>query len=179
MKRVCSALLLAALLLGAAARPARAEPDRGFVRLHVVAASNSTADQAAKLRVRDACLRRAREVLADCPDADAAWRTLRADREGFARAARAAAPGTLVRVQTGVFPFPDRVYGNVLVPAGEYRALRVVLGPGAGHNWWCMLYPSLCVLDENVYASGEDVEIEFYSAVWEWLQQIFHNQEDE
>jgi stage II sporulation protein R len=50
-----------------------------------------------------------------------------------------------VTAQTGVFSFPDRWYGGVLVPAGEYKALRIVLGEGKGHNWWCVLFPSLCL----------------------------------
>ena len=51
-----------------------------------------------------------------------------------------------VTVETGVFAFPDRVYGALFVPAGDYRALRVTLGGGGGHNWWCcLLYTSRCV----------------------------------
>ena len=154
--------------------PARAELCTDFVRLHVIAASDSPADQALKLRVRDACLRCARETMAACPDADAAYEALVAAREDFACAARAAARAggcdAPVRVQIGVFDFPDRLYGDVFVPAGAYRALRVTIGAGEGHNWWCVLYPSLCVLDERVYASGGDVEIELYSSVFEWLK---------
>ena len=44
----------------------------------------------------------------------------------------------------GVSPFPDRTYNGTLFPAGPYDALQIVLGEGAGHNWWCVLYPSLC-----------------------------------
>ena len=175
-------LCLAVLLMIAAvstASAARAEYRADFVRLHVVAASDLAADQAVKLAVRDACLRRAAETLADCPDVDAAYAALRADRAGFLAAARNAAweagSAAPVRVETGVYGFPDRVYGDVLVPAGKYRALRVVVGAGEGHNWWCVLYPTLCVLDENVYAAGGEVEIEFYSAIWRWLESLFHS----
>ena len=177
MKKRALGAVLALFMLLAGTRSARAEALPDYVRLHVVAASDSTADQAMKLHVRDACLRRARESLADCPDADAAYAKLRADREGFVRAARAAAAemGCVkpVRVEIGVFDFPDRIYGSLFLPAGEYRALRVVIGAGEGHNWWCVLYPSLCVLDEAIYASGQTPEIEFYSVVWDWLQKLF------
>lgn len=165
-------------LLGANSAPADAEMRADFVRLHVMAASDSERDQQIKLHVRDACVRYAQETLAGCADADAAYAQLCRDRTGFERVAREAAREmgcTDVRVQTGRFEFPDRIYGDVLVPAGEYRALRVVLGEGQGHNWWCVLYPSLCVLDENVYASGsEEIEIEFYSSALRWLKKIFH-----
>ena len=72
-----------------------------------------------------------------------------------------------VSCEAGIFAFPDREYGAVNVPAGDYRALRVVIGAGAGHNWWCVLYPSLCW--------PEDVprDAPFYSAIWNWLVEWF------
>ena len=76
-------------------------------------------------------------------------------------------------VETGVFAFPDRIYGELFVPAGDYRALRVTLGEGEGHNWWCVLYPSLCVLDETAYYAGEVPPIEFYSSVGRFLSDLF------
>ena len=170
-------LFAALFLMGTDLAPARAEMHEDFVRLHVVAASDSEYDQQVKLHVRDACVKYAQETLSGCADADAAYAQLRADRAGFERVAREAAREmgcTEVQIHVGSFDFPDRVYGDVLVPAGEYRALRVVLGGGEGHNWWCVLYPSLCVLDENVYASGEEVEIRFYSSALRWLKSIFH-----
>ena len=60
-----------------------------------------------------------------------------------------------MRAELGRFDFPDRIYGRVRVPAGEYRALRVTIGAGEGRNWWCVLYPSLCLLNEADAASGE------------------------
>ena len=68
--------------------------------------------------------------------------------------------------ETGVFDFPDRIYGNVPVPAGRYRALRITIGGGEGHNWWCVLYPKLCALDEIDYAGGEPV---YYSKILRWI----------
>ena len=70
-----------------------------------------------------------------------------------------------MQAQAGEFEFPDRVYAGELVPAGTYRAVRVVLGEGEGHNWWCVLYPSLCV----------DTEMPpvFYSAIGRWMRGVF------
>ena len=70
-----------------------------------------------------------------------------------------------VSAEAGVFDFPDRRYGEVEVPAGAYRAVRVVIGGGAGHNWWCVLFPSLCLGEGG--APGEPVE--FHSTVLDWL----------
>ena len=161
------ALLALTLLCGCAS--AQALPD--MVRLHVVAADDSPQAQALKLMLRDVCLRCAEVCLSDAEDADEAYRRLEnhlADFEAacIARARELGDEGE-IRAETGVFDFPDRIYGAVKVPAGEYRALRVTIGAGEGHNWWCVLYPSLCVLDEADAASADAPS---YSRVWNWLR---------
>ena len=137
-----------------------------YIRLHVVAADDSDRAQALKLEVRDACLAAARGLLADCEDPEEAWRrvgrNLEALRLAAARRAGALGYAGTVTAQAGVFEFPERRYGARMVPAGTYRALRVVLGPGAGRNWWCVLYPSLCV--------PEGTPPGFYWALPEWLR---------
>lgn len=124
-------------------------PVSEYIRLHVVAADDGAAAQALKLEVRDATLAAARALLAGCDGADEAWTRIGENVDALesaaARRARELGYEGPVTARTGVFDFPDRHYGGVFVPAGEYRALRVVIGPGAGHNWWCVLYPSLCV----------------------------------
>ena len=124
-------------------------PVGAYIRLHVIAEDDGAAAQALKLEVRDAILAAVRPLLADCGDAEEAWRrigesvdALEAVAAGRVRALGYDAP---VACETGVFDFPDRQYGAVFVPAGAYRALRVVIGAGEGRNWWCVLYPSLCV----------------------------------
>lgn len=167
--RFSFALIL--ILTLAAGAPARTE-SLNCVRLHVIAADDSAPAQALKLTVRDAALREARQLLSDAHSADAAWRTLGENRAALERAAvnaaRAGGYGGPVRCLMAVCPFPDRRYGTRTLPAGRYRALRVVIGPGEGRNWWCVLYPSLCY--------PEDVDPEhpaFYSSVWRWLQSLF------
>jgi aminoglycoside 6'-N-acetyltransferase I len=98
-------------------------------------------------------------------------------RRGIGRAlieaaeARAREMGYLgaVQVVTGEFEFPDRVYGDELVPAGVYRAVRVILGEGQGHNWWCVVYPSMCLPDDM----PPGTEVTFYSSIGEWLSNLF------
>jgi len=141
-------------------------PVSEYIRLHVVAADDSAAAQALKLDVRDACLKAARALLEDCGDADAAWDIIGDNVDALEAAATAQARALgykgAVRAETGVFDFPDRHYGAVFVPAGRYRALRVVIGEGAGHNWWCVLFPSLCIPE------GEAPTLR--SALLEWLR---------
>ncbi len=166
IRRLFSALLLAALLCGGA----RAAEMTELVRLQVRAESDDPEAQALKLEVRDACLRAAELCLADAAGADEAYARLVEHLDDFQAAAlrRARELGYAgpVRAETGVFEFPDRVYGKLLVPAGEYRALRVTIGAGEGHNWWCVLYPSLCRLNEADAAGRIDAK-----GVLEWLRE--------
>ena len=168
MKKRILCALLALMLLGSCAS-AQALPE--MVRLHVVAEDDSPQAQALKLELRDVCLRCAEACLWDAEDADEAYRRLENHLSDFEAActARARELGYAgeIRAETGTFDFPDRIYGSVKVPAGEYRALRVTIGAGEGHNWWCVLYPSLCVLDEADAASADAPS---YSRVWNWLR---------
>ena len=168
MKKRILCALLALMLLGSCAS-AQALPE--MVRLHVVAEDDSPQAQALKLELRDVCLRCAEVCLWDAGDADEAYRRLENHLSDFEAActARARELGYAgeIRAETGTFDFPDRIYGSVKVPAGEYRALRVTIGAGEGHNWWCVLYPSLCVLDEADAASADAPS---YSRVWNWLR---------
>jgi len=145
---------------------------RELIRLHVVAQSDSAADQALKLALRDTCLRCAEVCVGDAPDADAAYMRLKAHLDDFQRAceARAAELGFEgeITVETGVFHFPDRLYGKTLVHAGDYRALKITVGEGGGHNWWCVLYPGLCALDESHYAGDNPV---YYSQILRWIEE--------
>jgi len=132
----------------------------GLVRLQVVAESDAPADQALKLKIRNACLDCARVCVSGAPNAGEAYMRLQRHIGDFQQTcetkARALGYDGTITAEAGVFAFPDRVYGRVRVPAGEYPALRVTIGEGAGRNWWCVLYPDLCSLDESA-RSLEDV----------------------
>ncbi|MBQ1821146.1 MAG: stage II sporulation protein R, partial [Clostridia bacterium] len=77
-----------------------------------------------------------------------------------------------VQLSLGTETFPDRVYGETLFPAGEYDALCVRLGRAEGHNWWCVLFPPLCIISET----GETVDLENAepeSLIWNWIKSLF------
>ena len=118
------------------------------LRLHVLANSDSEGDQALKLQVRDSVLAKAAEILDGCPDRKTAEQRLSAALPEIEEAARqrVAAEGERQAVTAELCPtvFPTREYEDFTLPAGEYLALRVVLGEGAGHNWWCVVFPPLC-----------------------------------
>ena len=133
------------------------------LRLHVLANSDSEADQALKRKVRDSVLETASAILADCPDRETAEQRLSAALPEIEDAARAriAAEGGKQTVTAELRPtvFPTREYADVTLPAGEYLALRVVLGEGEGHNWWCLVFPPLCAettssLSQTAMAAG-------------------------
>lgn len=133
------------------------------LRLHVLANSDSEADQALKLKVRDSVLEAASAILEGCPDRETAEQRLSAALPEIEDAARAriAAEGETQTVTAELRPtvFPTREYEDFTLPAGEYLALRVVLGEGEGHNWWCVVFPPLCAettssLSQTAMAAG-------------------------
>ena len=120
-------------------------------RLHVIANSDSEEDQAVKLRVRDAVLAYERARMADVSTAEEARQRMMEDGAGLLatveQTLRTAGMEYGAYLETGIFPFPERVYGDAVYPAGDYSALRIVLGAGKGQNWWCVMFPPLCILE--------------------------------
>lgn len=120
-----------------------------MVRLHVIANSDTEEDQALKLLVRDAVLARASEYLEGAAGAEEAAARLSAHLTELAAAGREvvrqAGYSYSVSASVETTHFPTKSYDGFALPAGEYRALRVIIGEGEGHNWWCVVFPSLCV----------------------------------
>lgn len=193
-KRVISTILLLAsalvLLTGyALTAEQRALADK-LVRLHVVANSDSEADQAVKLQVRDAVLEETRRILADGADPVSALRSGLPDIERAAnRVLAGAGSGDRAAAAIGNELFPTREYETFSLPAGRYTALRVTIGEGKGHNWWCVVYPALCLsasageMEEAAQAAGLSSgeialitgESEGYTLKFkalEWLEQL-------
>lgn len=162
----CRDLLWTAFLLGLASfflalgTAVRTQEDISgkLIRLHVLANSDSAEDQALKMTVRDAVLREVEELLSgdeDSPAAasaleerDRAAALLKEHLSGLEAAAEAVLVrnGRVDRVRTELTEtyFPTREYDGFALPAGQYLALRVVIGEGAGRNWWCVVFPPLC-----------------------------------
>ena len=116
-----------------------------LVRLHVLAVSDAPEEQAVKLRVRDAVLSLLAPKLAGVQNADEAGEVLADSLPLIRAAAEQAAEGRRVRVSLGEERYPTRNYAGFSLPAGRYRSLRVVLGEGQGHNWWCVVFPPVCL----------------------------------
>lgn len=125
-------------------------------RLHILANSDSEADQALKLQVRDAVLQYTDDLYGQAPTKEDAERLtathLASIAAAAAQAVRANGYAYSVRAELTRMPFATRTYRNYTLPSGTYDALRITLGKGEGHNWWCVMFPSLCV---NTDAEGD------------------------
>ena len=123
------------------------------LRFHVIANSDSDEDQELKLQVRDAVLDYFADEMPESGDASqaAAWARQHTDEieEAGRRALAEAGSDETVNAAVTTCFFPDRTYGDMTFPAGNYEALRVEIGAAEGHNWWCVLYPNLCFLDST------------------------------
>ena len=152
--------LAAAVVLGCFQDGRRPQLSDKLIRLHVVAASDSPEDQAVKLRVRDAVLETAGPLLEEAQNVGQARAILWTHLKGIQAAAQAALPeGTPVTVTLDREYFTARDYDTFSLPEGFYQALRVTIGPGEGHNWWCVVFPSLCLC-----ATTQEVETAAASA---------------
>lgn len=136
------------LLSGAKALHTQDELADKVVRLHVLANSDSEEDQALKLQVRDAVLDRAEDLLAQTSSRAEAEGKLRGQLLEFERLAEAvvreAGYDYEVTAELTDTEFPTREYEGFTLPAGEYLALRILIGEAAGRNWWCVVFPPLC-----------------------------------
>lgn len=166
---------------------------RDVVRLHVVANSNGAEDQAVKLLVRDAVLEEAARWYQGAGSMEEASSQLCTHLQSIAGAARQVlgeqGVGYSATAQMTEMYFPTRDYGDFRLPAGRYRTLRVTLGEGAGKNWWCVVFPSLCLPaatqeealltlpegERQVVEGGQGVQVklkavELWESLREWLR---------
>lgn len=137
--------LCVSLCVGTWAQGRQRDISSSLVRLHVIAASDETAEQELKLRVRDNVLEYLTPVLDKAESPEEAQRIINGELTSIKAAAEACAGGRSVSVTLGQEYYPTREYEGFTLPAGQYQSLRVILGEGKGHNWWCVVFPPLCV----------------------------------
>ncbi|MEG0829536.1 MAG: stage II sporulation protein R [Anaerovoracaceae bacterium] len=130
----------------------------GIIRLHVIANSDTMKDQNLKLQVRDEILKTMNKNEENLT-IEESREYLKAHLKNFEEVAN----NTIVnggktytaKADIGVRWIPEKTYGEMEFPAGNYEALNVTLGEGAGQNWWCVLFPPLCLIDEDPQAMKE------------------------
>lgn len=122
-----------------------------LLRFHILANSDSPADQQVKLEVRSLILDYIQELLHDRQGKEETIRCLREQKAAIEETAsqylaQRGYPYKAALEITRCY-FPTRVYDNMVIPCGQYDAARITLGKGDGHNWWCVLYPRFCFVD--------------------------------
>ncbi|MDD4239246.1 MAG: stage II sporulation protein R [Desulfotomaculaceae bacterium] len=167
-KILTSGLMLLGLLLYVslpAAVPETSVSSDGLIRLHVLANSDSEADQALKRKVRDEIIQAMAPEFLASGDIDSARLTARANLNRIeliaSRVIQAEGKDYPVTAKLDTFPFPTKHYGAFILPAGEYEAVRVVIGSGGGTNWWCVLFPPLCFVDMTRIATINTAAMRF------------------
>ncbi len=118
-------------------------------RLHILANSDSKEDQELKLKVRDALLELSEGLFEDCNSVDDAIDISNANKNVLQREAekiiKSYGYDYNVKIEICKQYFNTRDYGDFTLPAGIYNSLRVIIGKGNGHNWWCVMFPSVCL----------------------------------
>lgn len=161
-----------------------------ILRFHVRANSDSKEDQELKLKVRDAVGALLGEELAQAEDLEESMRIVEAHQDDIIHTARSVMEqegyNYSVEAYISQVDFPVKTYGSYTFPAGTYEALEVVIGAGAGHNWWCVMYPNMCFADSVYEVVDEDskealegtltqeeyeslMEKKNYEISWKWL----------
>lgn len=161
-------------------------------RLHVLANSDSQRDQQLKLQVRDRILELSEDIFRDAETKDDAIEAARKNADLIKECAeeelRKNGCNDSVKIEVGESNFNTRRYGDITLPAGRYPALRVLIGEAKGHNWWCVMFPQLCLPaaqsepeeffseDEmQLISNGQKYElkfkcVEYYEKFKEWLE---------
>jgi stage II sporulation protein R len=160
-KSLCLSLILTVLFSFTGLDAGCEDIPNHVLRLHVLANSNSEEDQALKLKVRDRILTICAGMLDGVKSRSDAEQAVAAELPQIQSAAedeiRRQGYQYPVRAELTNMYFTTRRYENVTLPAGEYDALRVTIGSGKGHNWWCVLFPALCLPAAEAPAELQDV----------------------
>lgn len=134
----------------------QADLQDNLIRLHIIAQSDDEADQNVKIKVRDAVLKGVGDRL-QCEDEDECKKNIINNLGEIEKIADNVLAENGFNYKShatyGKFAFPEKTYKSMTLPAGDYYGVRIVLGSGQGHNWWCVMYPPLC------FKEGEEVTL--------------------
>mgnify|MGYP001191698981 CR=1 FL=1 len=160
-------------------------PDEA-IRLRILANSDTQIDQEMKLHIRDQVNEQISTWVEHLTDIEAARQVISSQIDEIEQTIDMTLKqhdvtyDFQVSYQENVL-FPDKTYGNIHYPAGEYEAILITLGSGEGKNWWCVLFPPLCFLDfateveaatdSQEQTETEEVEVKFF--LWDWLVNLF------
>lgn len=125
-----------------------------IIRFHVIANSDSEEDQNLKLRVRDRVIEYVSNELRNIGNIEEAREIILNNQENIEKIAREVIGENgysyTIDSELSKENFPDKYYGDMLFPQGEYEAFRILIGNAVGQNWWCVMFPPLCFVDETM-----------------------------
>lgn len=157
MKKICVVvgILISIIVTGLVANAKKNEMQEELAnevfRFHVLANSDSEEDQALKMEVKEAIISYMKQELpeSDCVETTKKWarQNLNQIEEVATKIIAEEGYEYSVKAEVTTCDFPDKTYGDITFPAGEYEALRIEIGEAKGQNWWCVLYPNLCFID--------------------------------
>ncbi|MVB11880.1 Stage II sporulation protein R (spore_II_R) [Caprobacter fermentans] len=194
-KALCLAFVIAVLLNFTGFTAGCEQIPSQVLRLHVLANSDTQEDQSLKLKVRDRILQESAGMLDDVHNRNEAEKAVRQRLPLLKKAAqneiKKLGYDYPVEAKLAKTYFTTRTYGDVTLPAGEYDALEITIGSGKGHNWWCVIFPQLCLPAAQDKKQLEDVlnptelkivrdgggyqikfkTVEYYEQLKQWLEQ--------
>lgn len=133
-----------------------------LIRFHVIANSDSDEDQNLKLKVRDAVINYLQPKLLESESIEESELIIKREYSELEKISKniILQKGYNYDVKIGIdySEFPTKQYSNVVLPAGEYKALKIIIGEGSGKNWWCVMFPPLCFVDEEKGIIDKDTD---------------------
>ena len=124
-----------------------------LIRFHVIANSNTDEDQELKLKVRDEVIKYLQPKLQNSKSIKECEAIIKKEYSSLEEISKniILKNGYNYSVKVGIqySNFPTKQYSNIVLPAGEYKALKIIIGKGEGKNWWCVMFPPLCFVDES------------------------------
>ena len=128
--------------------------NENIIRLHILAQSNSEYDQKIKLEVRNEILKAVKDI--DIKNSSEFLSTAQNTANRYLNENNISYRAKAIK---GKFHFPQKTYNNITLPSGEYNGIRIVLGEGKGENWWCIMYPPLCVTQSGELNTDKNTEL--------------------
>ena len=140
-----------------------------LIRFHVMANSDNDDDQELKLKVRDGIISYLKPKLENSNSISESEEIIKSEYDNLYKISREIVKenGYDYDISVGIeySNFPTKQYSNVVLPAGEYKALKVIIGEGKGKNWWCVMFPPLCFVDEENGVIDEETDSKLQSVL--------------
>lgn len=164
MKKLILIILCLIVIIGVYKKENEVRIPNSAIRFRVLANSNSKEDQEIKEEVRDNMQRKLYDLLKDTTDISAARNLITNEMDSFSNIVGSSLSNInySYTIDYGMHDFPEKTYKGVTYEAGSYESLLVTLGEGKGNNWWCVLFPPMCLLEAEENTNTDEVEYKSY-----------------